>query len=83
MRQVSWLSTLPEPSHPPKSGQWHFGFQASDLVDYSCGDSSGLSPEFPFNLPFRNEELKEPTSIANLDENVESEKRNCTKKTGS
>jgi hypothetical protein len=42
------------------------------LVDYSCGDSSGLSPEFPFNPSAQlNGGLKEPTSGAKIGKSID------------
>jgi hypothetical protein len=55
------------PSHSDELGTVAGRISGKLLVDYSCGDSSGLSPEFPFNLPAAKERRpKEPTSAVNI-----------------
>jgi len=43
-------------------------------VDYSCGDSSGIAPVFPFNLPNVISKGKNLNPDANLDEKAQSTK---------
>lgn len=46
--QVSWLFTLPAPSRPQSADSGKDGRTTN--VNHSCGDSSGMTPVFPFNL---------------------------------
>jgi hypothetical protein len=48
-------------------------------VDYSCGDSSGITPAFPFNLPSVVSKGKNLNPEANLDEKAQSTKPDRTK----
>lgn len=41
-------------------------------MDYSCGDSSGLAPAFPFNLPLPGGKGRTEHSDVNIEEKAES-----------